>query len=148
MTPYEQMAKFEIGLEMGLLTVEDLRVFLNEALRGQDVPYIYTDVYFSLNKGYEAVIEAIFYNLHGKYSIDKSAGNQIQRMLIGVIKQKFDSGKIDLDECIHYLHELTNYSECDWDLLSIDEYYRLTKSGYHSEEEFNAILDKVLSQAI
>ena len=148
MTPYEQMAKFETGMEMGLLTVDELRDFLTEALRGNDVPYIYTDVYLSLNKGYETVIETIFYNLHGKYSVDKTPGNHVQRMLIGVIKNKFDSGKINMDECIHYLHELTNYSECSWDLLSIDEYYRLTKSGYHSEDEFKSILDKIFSQAL
>ncbi|MDD6396563.1 MAG: hypothetical protein PUB37_10355 [Firmicutes bacterium] len=148
MTPYEQMAKFEIGMEMGLLTVDELRGFLTEALRGQDVPYIYTDVYFSLNKGSEAVIEAIFYNLNGKYSMDKSDGSNLQRMLIGVIKNKFDGGEINMDQCVHYLHELTNYFECGWNLLSLDEYYRLTKSGYHSEDEFNSILDKIFSQAL
>ena len=45
LTAYEQMAKFEIGLDMGLLTLEELRAFLDAALREKDVPYIYTAVF-------------------------------------------------------------------------------------------------------
>ena len=48
MTAYEQMVKFEIGLEMGLVTLENLRFFLDQALRQADVPYIYTDVFLTL----------------------------------------------------------------------------------------------------
>lgn len=148
MTPYEQMIKFEIGMEIGLLTIDELREFLSQNLRGFDVPYIYTDVFLSLPKGQEAVIETIFYNLHDKYTVDRSSGNNVQRMLIGVIHRKFESGEINLEQCVDFLHALTNYSECGWDLLSIDEYYRLTQSGYHSADEFNDILDKIFSQEL
>lgn len=148
MTPYEQMIKFEVGMEMGLLTIDDLRDFLTESLHGSDVPYIYTDVYLSLPKGYEAVVETIFYNLHNNYTIDRTQGNNVQRMLIGVIKNKLHCGAIDMDQCIKYLHDLTNYSECGWDLLAIDEYYHLVKSGYYSQQEFNLMLNNIFAQAL
>lgn len=148
MTPYEQMLKFEIGLEIGLLNLDELGEFLSKNLRGLDVPYIYTDVFLSLSKGQDAVISTIFYNLQGKYTFDRSAGNNVQRLLIGVIHRKFESGEIDLDKCVDFLHALTNYSECGWDLLSIDEYYRLTKSGYHNADEFNDMLKNIFAQEL
>ena len=148
MTPYEQMLKFEIGMEMGLLTMSDLNEFLSERLKEQDVPYIYTDVFLSLPKGYDAVIEAIFYNLRGNYTVDRNPYNNVQCMLIGDIQRKYQSGVIDISECVDYLHMLTNHSECSWELLSIDEYYRLTKSGFHSAEEFDSMLNQIFSHAI
>lgn len=148
MTPYEQMLKFEIGMEMGLFTISDLNEFLSARLKEQDVPYIYTDVFLSLPKGYDAVIEAIFYNLRGNYIVDRNPYNTVQRMLIGEIQHKYQSGAIDISECVSYLHMLTNHSECSWELLSIDEYYRLTHSGFHSPEEFDSILNQIFSHAI
>ncbi len=148
MTPYEQMVKFEIGMDMGLLSLEDLRNFLNDALRQADVPYIYTDVFLTLDKGQEAVTDTIFYNLQGNYKADRSSGNTVQLALIGIIRDKYRSGEIDKERCVHFLHCLTNYSDCEWNLLAIDEYYKLNKSGYGSDEEFESKLSEILSKGI
>ncbi|MBQ1398144.1 MAG: hypothetical protein IIY89_06590, partial [Clostridia bacterium] len=75
MTAYEQMVKFEIGLDMGLLTLDELRDFVSAALSEKDVPYIYTDVFLSLDKGQEEIVNVIFYNLQGHYTADRRAGN-------------------------------------------------------------------------
>ena len=148
MTAYEQMAKFEIGLDMGLLTLEELRAFLDAALREKDVPYIYTDVFLSLDKGQEEVVNVIFYNLQGNYIADRKAGNVVQRSLIGVIRDKYNAGAIDREQCVAYLHRLTDYSDGDWNLLSIDEYYKLNKSGYCSDEDFEARLGTIFAMAV
>lgn len=148
MTAYEEMVKFEIGMEMGLLSMEDLRVFLSEKLRETEVPYIYTAAYLSLDKGQEAVVDTIFYNLQGNHTVDRSAGNTVQRALIGVIRDRFQSGGMTLAQCVECLHRLTDYAEADWDLLTIDEYYRLNQSGYSSDEEFNAMLGGIFDRAI
>ncbi len=148
MTAYEQMMKYEIGLEIGLLSMEELRAFLSERLRDSDVPYIYTAVFLTLDKGVEAVTETIFYNLQGHYIMDRAAGNTVQRLLIGVIRDKWQSGVIDKEQCVYFLHRLTDYSESGWELLAIEEYYRLNQSGYSSDEEFGQMLDKVLSQGL
>ena len=148
MTPYEQMDLFEVGLEMGLLTLDDLRAFLTRALRKSDVPYIFTDVFLSLDKGQEAVTDVIFYNLQGHYKADRSAGNTVQRALIGIIRDKYRSGQIDKGGCVQFLHNLTNYSDCEWNLLAIDEYYKLNKSGYSSDEDFASELDGILAGGI
>ena len=108
-----------MGLEMGLLTLDDLRAFLTRALRKSDVPYIFTDVFLSLDKGQEAVTDVIFYNLQGHYKADRSAGNTVQRALIGIIRDKYRSGQIDKGGCVQFLHNLTNYSDCEWNLLAI-----------------------------
>lgn len=142
------MMKFEIGLEIGLLSMEELRAFLSERLRDSDVPYIYTAVFLTLDKGIEAVTETIFYNLQGNYIMDRAAGNTVQRLLIGVIRDKWQSGVIDKEQCVHFLHRLTDYSECGWELLAIEEYYRLNQSGYSSDEEFGQMLDKILAQGL
>ena len=148
MTAYEQMVKFEIGLEMGLVTLEDLRFFLDQALRQADVPYIYTDVFLTLDKGQEAVTDTIFYNLQGNYKADRTAGNCVQRALIGMIRDKYRSGSIDKDQCVAFLNKLTNYSDCEWNLLAIDEYYKLNKSGYSSDEDFECKLNDIFAQGI
>lgn len=142
------MMKFEIGLEIGLLSMEELRVFLSEHLRGSDVPYIYTAVFLTLDKGPEAVTETIFFNLQGNYIMDRAAGNTVQRLLIGVIRDKWQSGVIDKKQCVYFLHRLTDYSECSWELLAIDEYYRLNQSGYSSDDEFGQMLDRILAQGL
>ena len=148
MTPYEQMVKFEIGLEMGLVTLEDLRFFLDQALRQADVPYIYTDVFLTLDKGQEAVTDTIFYNLQGNYKADRTAGNCVQRALIGMIRDKYRSGSIDKEQCVGFLNKLTNYSDCEWNLLAIDEYYKLNKSGYSSDEDFERKLSDIFAQGV
>ena len=148
MTAYVQMMKFEIGLEIGLLSMEELRAFLSERLRDSEVPYIYTAVFLTLDKGPEAVTETIFYNLQGQYIMDRAAGNTVQRLLIGVIRDKWKAGLMDTPQCVHFLQRLTDYSECGWELLAIDEYYRLNQSGYSSDEEFGQMLDRILSQGI
>lgn len=145
MTAYEQMAKFEIGLDMGLLTLEELRAFLSAALREKDVPYIYTDVFLSLDKGRDEVVSVIFYNLQGNYIADRKAGNPVQRALIGVIRDKYHAGAIDKEQCVGFLHRLTDYSEGDWNLLAIDEYYKLNKSGYCSDADFEARLGAIFA---
>lgn len=147
MNEYEQMMKFQIGIEMGLLSVEELKSFLSDALRQKDVPYIYTDVFLSLPKGEDTVTEAIFYNLHSNFSVDRSPGNTVQRLLIGEIKRKYKSCEIDLDRCVALLHKLTEYSECGWELLSVEEYYELFKSGFQGEQEFMQKLDKIFAMA-
>ncbi len=148
MTAYEQMAKFEIGLDMGLLTLDELREFLNAALREKDVPYIYTDVFLSLDKGQDEVINVIFYNMQGNYTADRQAGNAVQRSLIGVIRDKYYSGAIDKAQCVGFLHRLTDYSDGDWNLLAIDEYYKLNKSGYCSDVDFEARLSNIFANGI
>ena len=148
MTAYEQMAKFEIGLDMGLLTLDELREFLNAALREKDVPYIYTDVFLSLDKGQDEVINVIFYNMQGNYTADRQAGNAVQRSLIGVIRDKYYSGAIDKAQCVGFLHRLTDYSDGDWNLLAIDEYHKLNKSGYCSDVDFEARLSNIFANGI
>ena len=148
MTAYEQMVKFEIGLDMGLLTLDELRDFVSAALRKKDVPYIYTDVFLSLDKGQEEIVNVIFYNLQGNYTADRKAGNTVQRALIGVIRDKYYSGAIDKAECVDFLHHLTDYAEGDWNLISIDEYYKLNKSGYCSDEDFETRLSGIFANAI
>ena len=147
MTAYEQMVKFEIGLDMGLLTMDDLRTFLNAALREKDVPYLYTDVFLSLDKGQEDVVNTIFYNLQGHYTADRGAGNAVQRALIGEIRDRYASGAIDRKQCVTFLHCLTDYADGDWNLLSIDEYYKLNQSGYCSDEELEARLRGIFALA-
>ena len=92
--------------------------------------------------------ETIFYNLQGQYIMDRAAGNTVQRLLIGVIRDKWKAGLMDTPQCVHFLQRLTDYSECGWELLAIDEYYRLNQSGYSSDEEFGQMLDRILSQGI
>lgn len=135
-------------MEIGLLTMLDLTDFLSDRLKEQDVPYIYTDVFLSLTKGYDSVIDAIFYNLRGNYSVDRSPYNNVQCLLIGEIQRKYKRGDIDTAQCVSYLHMLTNHSECSWELLSLDEYYRLVQSGFHSPEEFDTMLNKIFSHAL
>ena len=147
MTAYEQMAKFEIGLDMGLLTLDELRDFLNAALGEKDVPYIYTDVFLSLDKGQEEVTNIIFYNLQGNYIADRREGNAVQRALIGIIRDKYNSGAIDKGQCVEFLHRLTDYAEGGWNLLSIDEYYSLNRSGYCSDQDFESKLLEIFSMA-
>ena len=148
MTAYEQMVKFEIGLDMGLLTLDELRDFLSSALREKEVPYIYTDVFLSLDKGKDEITNVIFYNLQGNYTADRSAGNTVQRALIGVIRDKYRSGAIDKGQCVAFLHRLTDYADGDWNLLSIDEYYKLNRSGYCSDEDFKARLGNIFAMAL
>ena len=148
MTAYEQMVKYEIGLDMGILSLDELRDFLSDALQEKDVPYIYTDVFLSLDKGQEEVVNVIFYNLQGNYIADRKVGNVVQRSLIGVIRDKYNAGAIDREQCVAYLHRLTDYSDGDWNLLSIDEYYKLNKSGYCSDEDFEARLGTIFAMAV
>ena len=142
------MVKFEIGLDMGLLTLDELRDFVNAALREKEVPYIYTDVFLSLDKGKDEITNVIFYNLQGNYTADRSAGNTVQRALIGVIRDKYRSGEIDKERCVGFLHRLTEYADGDWNLLSIDEYYKLNRSGYCSDEDFEARLGNIFAMAL
>lgn len=148
LTAYEQMAKFEIGLDMGLLTLDELREFINGALKQKEVPYIYTDVFLSLDKGQEEVINVIFYNLQGNYTADRNAGNTVQRSLIGIIRDKYRAGTIDKERCVELLHRLTDYSDGDWNLLSIDEYYKLNKTGYCSDADFEESLKGIFDMGI
>ena len=90
----------------------------------------------------------IFYNLQGNYTADRSAGNTVQRALIGVIRDKYRSGEIDKERCVGFLHRLTEYADGDWNLLSIDEYYKLNRSGYCSDEDFEARLGNIFAMAL
>ena len=111
------------------------------------MPYIYTDVFLSLDKGKDEITNVIFYNLQGNYTADRSAGNTVQRALIGVIRDKYCSGEIDKERCVGFLHRLTEYADGDWNLLSIDEYYKLNRSGYCSDADFEARLEGIFANA-
>lgn len=146
LTPYEQIDKFEIGLEMGLFSLDELRKFLLQHLRGVNVPYMYTDIFLSLDKGQDEVINTIFYNLQGNYTSDRSTASPIRSALIGAIRSKWDLGQIDTAQCVEYLQKLNDYFESDWNCLSIGEYYNLNRSGYCSDREFAGMLGKILLQ--
>lgn len=148
MTPYEQLDKFEIGLEMGLFSLEDLRKFLLKQIKGTKVPYIYTDVFLSLDKGQEEVINTIFYNLKDNYTADRSAGSTVWCLLVGAIRNKWDLAQIDTAQCVDLLKKLNDYFESDWSCLSIGEYYSLNQSGYCSDREFAGKLGAILLKGI
>ena len=145
-TVYETLMAYEIGMEMGLLSVDELRDYLSAQLREKDVPYICTAVYLSLDKGTEAITETIFYNMQGHYVQDRTAGSPVQRVLIGMIRDRYRSGALDLAECVNWLHRLTDYTDGSWELLSIDEYYRLNRSGFCPDEDFRQMLDRIFAQ--
>ncbi len=142
------MAKFEIGLEMGLLSLEELRRFLTRQLRSADVPYIYTDVYLSIDKGEEEVINAIFYQLQGNYVPDRSTDSVVRRSLIGAIRSKWDLGQITTAQCVGFLEKLNDYFTADLSCAAIGEYYRLNQSGAYSDRDFSAMLGSILMQGI
>ena len=98
MTPFEYMAAYEIGLEMGLYSLDDLRQFLNLQMRRGQTPYLYTDVFLSISKGQEEVINTIFYNLQGNYTADRSLNSSVRRMLIAAIRNKWDFGRISTEQ--------------------------------------------------
>lgn len=148
MTPYEHMAKYEIGLEMGLLDTEELRRFLHERLREKDIPYMYTSVFLTLDKGKEEVIDTIFYHLQGNYTPDRSKDSVVRLSLIGTIRSKWDLGKISMAECVGYLQKLNDYFDPDFDCVALGENYRLSQTGFYKEKDFNAMLGKILVQGI
>ena len=51
-------------------------------------------------------------------------------------------------QTIQFLNKLTNYSDCEWNLLAIDEYYKLNKSGYSSDEDFERKLSDIFAQGV
>ncbi|MBQ5544123.1 MAG: hypothetical protein IIU00_00450 [Clostridia bacterium] len=144
MTPFEYMAAYEIGLEMGLYSLDDLRQFLNLQMRRGETPYLYTDVFLSIGKGQEEVINTIFYNLQGNYTADRSLNSSVRRMLIAAIRNKWDFGRISTEQCVGMLEKLNDYFETDGSCATIGEFYRLNQSGSYSDRDFAALLGGIL----
>lgn len=151
MTPFEEILKFKIGIEMGLYDLTDLSSFLDEELlKDNDIPYIYIDVSSKIPHGVKPVLDCIFINFSDeRYIEDDSVDCLIERYIIGDICKNFKAGHINLKQTCEFLHKLSLYFEPFSAMNAIVDYYDLAQNGViYSPTQAKDMVEAILKRGL
>ncbi len=151
MTPFEEMQKFKIGIEMGLYDLTDLSSFLDEEMaKDNDIPYIYIDVSSKISHGIKPVLDCIFLNFSDeRYIEENSVDCVIERHIIGDICKKYKAVQITLKQTCEFLCKLSLYFEPYSAMNAIDDYYDLAQDGViYSPAQIKDMVEDILKRGL
>ncbi|MCR2024372.1 hypothetical protein [Anaerotruncus colihominis] len=131
MTPLEHIDAYKIGLELGLYELDDLSDFLDRQIAGlDDVPYIYIDLALAIPLGIKHVFHCISeYFSENRYTPENRPDCPVEKSLIGLIRDRYQSGEATLEQTCRWLHWLSLHFEPYSAMNAAEDYYTLACEG-------------------
>ena len=117
----------KISLEPGLYELDDLSDFLDRQIEVLDnVPYIYIDLALAIPLGFKHVSHCISeYFSDNRYIPENRPDCPVEKSLIGLIRDRYQSGEATLEQTCVWLHRLSLYFEPYSVMNAVEDYYRL-----------------------
>ena len=151
MTPFEEIQRFKIGIEIGLYSLNDLSSYLDEEmLKSSNIPYIYIDVSLAISHGIKPVLNCIFQNFSDERYIEAEEPDcLVERYIIGDICKNYRCGQITLKQTCELLYKLSLYFEPYSSMNAIYDYYELAQDGIsYSNEQIEYMVEGILRRGL
>ena len=114
----------KISLELGLYELDDLSDFLDRQIEVLDnVPYIYIDLALAIPLGFKHVSHCISeYFSDNRYIPENRPDCPVEKSLIGLIRDRYQSGEATLEQTCVWLHRLSLYFEPYSVMNAVEDY--------------------------
>ncbi len=148
MTPMEYIDAYKISLELGLYELDDLSDFLDRQIEVLDnVPYIYIDLALAIPLGFKHVFHCISeYFSDNRYIPENRPDCPVEKRLIGLIRDRYQSGEATLEQTCVWLHRLSLYFEPYSVMNAVEDYYRLAHEEIvFSIDQVKNMVEEILS---
>lgn len=146
MDSFEEVMKYKIGIETGIISIEEFLEFIdNEMSRLDNIPDIYIEVALHINKGVKKLLSAISdYCKDNRLGLTNSQEDKIKKYLLNILKDKYLSKKIDMKECTHCIYQIALYFGDLSELNVIEDYYELATQGIcYTLEEVDSMIREI-----
>lgn len=149
MTPMEYIDAYKISIELGLYELDDLSDFLDRQIEVLDnVPYIYIDLALAIPLGFKHVFHCISeYFSDNRYIPENRPDCPVEKSLIGLIRDRYQSGEATLEQTCVWLHRLSLYFEPYSVMNAVEDYYRLAHEEIvFSIDQVKNMVEEILSR--
>lgn len=146
---FEEVMKYKIGIETGIISIEEFSGFVdNEMSRLDNIPDIYIEVALHINKGTNELLSAISeYCKDNRLVLTNSQEDKIKKYLLNILKDKYLSKKIDMKECTHCISQVGLYFGQLFELIVVEDWYELAKQGiYYTLEEVDNMIKEIFKE--
>ena len=153
MTVNEYLDLYKTGIEVGIISVDELEDFIyNEIERLDNVPYCYIDVLDAVPKGINEVTKRIsdyFWECGYAQQLIQQSDDKvcfIERILIGRIAEQYKSGKADMKTTVYNLSKLSIYYRPYFG--TIQDTLELAEEGFYTPKSVQEELDEIFEMAV
>lgn len=152
MTVNEYLEMYKVGIEIGIITIDELEDFIyGEIERLDNVPYCYIDVLDAVHKGVKEVTKRIddhFWQCGYTQQCALKSDNvcHIERILIGKIAEQYKNGENDMKTVIYDLDKLSSYFHLYW--ATVRDTFELAEQGYRTSKSVQEELDEIFDMAV
>lgn len=149
MKEYVWMDFYETGIETGVLSIQQVRTFLDiQVERCDPIPYIYLEAYSAAQKSGRAFcMRMTDYFADNRYLQQCEPDCAVEKALIYEIKTQYESKNMT---CIQAIHALYNISLCyePHSILNIlEDYWELASENFcYSIEQVQQMLEEILQR--
>ncbi|MBD5139695.1 MAG: hypothetical protein HDT24_10335 [Ruminococcus sp.] len=151
MTINEYLDLYKTGIEVGIISVDELEDFIyNEIERLDNVPYCYIDVLDAVSKGVNEVTKRIGdYFFECGYTQQTDNECLIERILVGRIAAEYKNGKADMKTTAYKLNKLSLFYDPICQMGNIYYIFESAEHGsYYTMENVQDELDEIFEMAV
>jgi len=126
-----EIAKYEIGLTIGLYSKEEFISWVDENINNmEDPPDVFIDIAYYSSKPIKVILEILGGYL-GTFNLKKQVDYQwVKHNLLNTIKEQYSASKNDLGDSINLIYRLSLHFVSDADFYKLNaliDYYDLAK---------------------
>lgn len=140
---FEIVMKYLIGIEIGLISIEDFADFIDDQISElENVPDIYIEISLNINKGIKELSTIISnYCYENRMDLTQNQTDKITKDILTIIKEKYLNEEINTKECVEFMHKLSLQFNDLSKMNCIEDYYNLAIQGivYTLEDVENMI---------
>lgn len=146
---FEEVMKYKIGIETGIISIEEFSKFIDDEMsRLDNISDIYIEVALHINRGAKELLSAISdYCKDNRLVLTSSQEEKIKKYLLNIVKDKYLSKKIDMKECTHCISQVGLYFGQLFELIVVEDYYELAKQGiYYTLKDVDSMIKKIFEE--
>lgn len=151
MTVNEYLDLYKTGIEVGIVSVDELENFIyNEIERLDNVPYCFIDIIEAFPKGVNEVTKRIGdYFFECGYTQQTDNECLIERILVGRIAEQYQSGKSDIETTVYNLAKLSLHYDPTCLIGTVHDTFELVKLGvFNTMEDVQDELSEIFEMAV
>lgn len=149
MDPFEEVMKYKIGIETGIISIEEFSKFIDDEMsRLDNISDIYIEVALHINRGAKELLSAISdYCKDNRLVLTSSQEEKIKKYLLNIVKDKYLSKKIDMKECTHCISQVGSYFEPLSTLANMEYYYDISVDyPLYTLEKIDSMIKKIFEE--
>lgn len=146
---FEEVMKYKIGIETGIISIKEFSKFIDDEMsRLDNISDIYIEVALHINRGAKELLSAISdYCKDNRLVLTSSQEEKMKKYLLNIVKDKYLSKKIDMKECTHCISQVGLYFGQLFELIVVEDYYELAKQGiYYTLKDVDSMIKKIFEE--